>query len=108
MDFYADLDITGVETSSARQVGYVEVTVSVNGHDITEPVVYNVVPKCTTTDTLFFINAIGGLDSFTFLGGLDDNSGIDEQTTYSISTVTSAVSSQALPTARMPPYLSTD
>lgn len=82
MDFYADLDITGVETSSSRQVGYVEVTVSVNGHDITEPVVYNVVPKCTTTDTLFFINAIGGLDSFTFLGGLDDNSAIGEQETY--------------------------
>ena len=82
MDFYTDLDITGVETSSARQVGYVEVTVSVNGHDITEPVVYNVVPKCTTTDTLFFINAIGGLDSFTFLGGLDENSAIDEQEGY--------------------------
>ena len=82
MDFYDRFNIEGVETSSDRQVGYVEVTVSVNGHDITEPVVYNVVPKCTTTDTLFFINAIGGLDSFTFLGGLDDNSGIDEQTTY--------------------------
>lgn len=82
MDFYTDLDIIGVETSSSKQVGYVEVTVSVQGHDITEPVVYNVVPKCTTTDTLFFINAIGGLDSFTFLGGLDDNSGIEEQETY--------------------------
>lgn len=82
MDFYAELNIAGIETSSSRQVGYVEVTVSVQGHDITEPVVYHVVPKCTTTDTLFFINSIGGLDSFTFLGGLDDNSGIDEQTTY--------------------------
>ena len=82
MDFYTRLNIEDVENTSSRQVGYVEVTVSVNGHDITEPVRYTVVPKCTTTDTLFFINAIGGLDSFTFLGGLDENSAIDEQEGY--------------------------
>lgn len=82
MDFYDRLDIESVETSSNRQVGYVEVTVSVNGHDITEPVIYEVIPRCEKTDTLFFINAIGGLDSFNFLGGTDVEASIDEITTY--------------------------
>lgn len=82
MDFYDRLDIESVETSSNRQVGYVEVTVSVNGHDITEPVIYEVIPRCEKTDTLFFINAIGGLDSFNFLGGTDVEASIDELTTY--------------------------
>ena len=82
MDFYDRLDIESVETTANRQVGYVEVTVSVNGHDITEPVIYEVVPRCEKTDTLFFINAIGGLDSFTFLGGTDIEASIDEITTY--------------------------
>ena len=68
MDFYDRLDIESVETTSNRQVGYVEVTVSVQGHDITEPVIYEVVPRCEKTDTLFFINAIGGLDSFKIEG----------------------------------------
>jgi len=82
MDFYDRLDIESVETSSNRQVGYVEVTVSVQGHDITEPVIYEVIPRCEKTDTLFFINAIGGLDSFNFLGGTDIEASIDELTTY--------------------------
>ena len=82
MDFYDRLDIESVETSSNRQVGYVEVTVSVQGHDITEPVIYEVIPRCEKTDTLFFINSIGGLDSFNFLGGTDVEASIDEQTTY--------------------------
>ena len=82
MDFYDRLDIDGVETTSNRQVGYVEVTVSVNGHDITEPVIYEVVPRCEKTDTIFFINAIGGLDSFTFLGGTDVETSIDELTSF--------------------------
>jgi len=82
MDFYDRLDIESVETTSNRQVGYVEVTVSVQGHDITEPVIYEVVPRCEKTDTLFFINAIGGLDSFTFLGGTDVETSIDELTTF--------------------------
>lgn len=82
MDFYGVFDLEDVEAASQRQVGYVEVTASVNGHDITEPVVYEVVPRCENTDTLFFINAIGGVDSFNFLGGTDSESAIDEITTY--------------------------
>lgn len=82
MDFYDRFKIEDVEASTGRQVGYIEVTVSVQGNDITEPVVYEVVPRCENTDTLFFINAIGGLDSFTFLGGTDVNTSIDELTTY--------------------------
>lgn len=82
MDFYDRLDIASVESTSGRQVGYVEVTVSVNGNDITEPVVYEVTPRCDNTDTLFFINSIGGLDSFNFLGGTDVETAIDELTTY--------------------------
>lgn len=81
-DFYDDLDIDTVENSTHKQVGYVEVCAVYDGNELTYPVKYVVNPKCNENDTIFFINAIGGIDSFNFSGGTDDESSIDEQTIY--------------------------
>lgn len=81
-DFYDDLGIAEVENSTSRQVGYVEVCGLYNGNELTYPVRYVVTPKCNTNDTIFFINAIGGIDSFNFSGGTDEESSIDEQVLY--------------------------
>lgn len=82
LDFYDKLDLDGVEANSGHQVGYVEVTASYNGNDLTYPVTFEIVPRCVENDTLFFINAIGGIDSFTFMGERRESSDIDEQSIY--------------------------
>lgn len=82
LDFYDVLSLYEVETANNRQVGYVEVTAVSGGVELTEPVRYDVEPVCTENNTLFFINAIGGVDSFSFNGGWTYTSEISENTTY--------------------------
>lgn len=83
MDFYDTFDIESVESNTGHQVGYVEVVaVSQGGDELTYPIRFEVQPRCGMTDTLFYINAIGGLESFTFMGGVTENSSIDEITIY--------------------------
>lgn len=65
-DYYFDLGISEVESTTSRQVGYVEVGLKdYSDNVITEtPVTYVVNPRCHNNLELFFLNAIGGLDSF--------------------------------------------
>lgn len=86
-DFYFTLNISEVEEETQREVGYVEVTCTIDGNEIVSPVRYNVMPKCNENHTLFFINSIGGVDSFTFLGETIRNTTIDDQSTYFINPV---------------------
>ena len=82
LDFYDTFDILSVENAYNHQVGYIDV-VAVNGTtEITEPMRFYVEPKCDDNDTLFFVNSIGGIDSFTFLGEHKFTAEIDENTTY--------------------------
>lgn len=72
IDFYDTLDISNVEAQRGAMVGYVDVTAVSAGKELTEPVTYRVMPKCNDNQTLFFLNKLGGLDSFTFLAGKED------------------------------------
>lgn len=83
-DFYFECDIATVEAQTNKQVGYIEVVATYNGNEMTNPVRYNVVPKCNQNNEIFFVNEIGGIDSFNFLGERKYNSQIDDQTTYFI------------------------
>ena len=81
-DFYFENDIATVENITNMQVGYVEV-VGMNGStEITNPVRYNVEPKCNQNNEIYFVNELGGIDSFNFLGERQYNASIDDQTTY--------------------------
>lgn len=81
-DFYFENDIATVENITNMQVGYVEV-VGMNGNtEITNPVRYNVEPKCNQNNEIYFVNELGGIDSFNFLGERQYNASIDDQTTY--------------------------
>lgn len=82
IDFYDTFDLLQVEDNFNHQVGYIEVVAVHNGVELTNPVRYNVEPKCDKNDTLFFINSIGGLDSYNFTGEHQFSSSIDERTTY--------------------------
>lgn len=82
LDFYFSLDLEGVEASTNKQVGYVLVE-AMNGSDsLTNAIRYDIVPKCNQNNEIFFVNEVGGIDSFNFLGERVYNSSIDDQTTY--------------------------
>lgn len=76
-DYYFRLNIESVENSTNKQVGYVEVSCG-NG----DPIVYVVDAKCNDNNEIFFVNEIGGIDSFNFLGERQYDAKINNQTTY--------------------------
>ena len=83
-DYYTSFDIETVEDAYSGQVGYFEV-VAMNGGDVaSNPVRFKVVPKCNENREIFFVNEIGGIDSFNFLGEYVYNSEIDDLETYRI------------------------
>lgn len=82
LDFYDTFDILTIENQYNHQVGYVDVVAVDGSTELTNPVRFMVEPKCESNDTLFFINAIGGLDSFNFTGEHRFGSNIDERVTY--------------------------
>lgn len=81
-DFYFNLDLEGIEASTNKQVGYVLVTAFNGSDELTNPIRYDIVPKCNQNNEIFFVNEVGGIDSFNFLGERVYNSSIDDQTTY--------------------------
>lgn len=83
-DFYFTLDLENVERTTNKQVGYVEVVATYNGEEITNPVKYNIIPKCNRNNEIFFVNEVGGIDEFNFLGERVYQTKIDDQTTYKI------------------------
>ena len=78
-DLYFKFNVQYVEGETNRQVGYVEVSCG-KGDDV----VYKVEAKCNANNEIFFVNELGGIDSFNFLGERDHDSKIQNQTTYFI------------------------
>lgn len=81
-DFYFDLSLNTIEAQTNKQVGYVDVVAVYNGSEITKPIRYNIVPKCNQNNEIFFVNELGGIDSFNFLGERTYETKIDDQITY--------------------------
>ena len=83
-DFYLSFDLDGVEKRNSIQVGFVDVIGMNGGVEVTEPVRYTVIPKCNENHEVFFVNELGGIDSFNFLGEYIYESKINSLTTYMI------------------------
>lgn len=81
-DFYFDLNIGNIEAMTNKQVGYAEVVAVYGGTEITKPIRYDIVPRCNQNNEVFFVNELGGVDSFNFLGERQYKSKIKNQTTY--------------------------
>lgn len=64
-DIYDTFALESIEARYNHQVGYVEVYGVVNGRE-TYPVRFDVIPKCNGNHEVFFLNEIGGIDSFNF------------------------------------------
>jgi hypothetical protein len=78
-DFYFKCNIEYVEGETNKQVGYVEVSCGSG-----KPVIYTVEAKCNENHEIFFVNEVGGIDSFNFLGEKEFDAKINKQTTYFI------------------------
>lgn len=81
-DFYATFDIESVEEEYEKQVGYFEVY-AINGTNIASNAIkFTVLPRCNENRTIFFVNEIGGIDSYNFLGEYTYSSDIDDLEIY--------------------------
>lgn len=81
-DFYATFDIESVEEEYEKQVGYFEVY-ALNGSNIaSNSIKFTVLPRCNENRTIFFVNEIGGIDSYNFLGEFTYSSDIDDLEIY--------------------------
>lgn len=86
LDFYDTFGIESVEGINNKHVGYVLVTAwkLINGTrtDVTEPIRFEINPKCNGNNEIFFLNEIGGVDSFNFTASRAVSMSIDSQSAY--------------------------
>ena len=85
-DIYDVFDLDNVEARYHHQVGYVDVYAVIGGVD-SYPVRYNILPKCKGNNEVFFINEIGGVDSFNFTNTKTVERKIDDQSTYFVNPI---------------------
>jgi hypothetical protein len=98
-DMYDKFDLANIEYTSGKQVGYVLVYF-VNGDgsttELSKPVRFDVLPKCKGNNEIFFLNEIGGIDSFNFTGTRTDDYSIDNLSTYFINPIKDYIESYEL------------
>lgn len=83
-DFYDLPAIEDIESNYNTQVGYVLYNILDSGNNIiSNDLRYDVVPSCNPNNIIYFINEVGGVDSFNFLGDAETEYTIEEQLTYS-------------------------
>lgn len=80
-DIYDKFDLDGIEARYNHQVGYIDIYAVIGGNE-SYPVRFYVIPKCKENNELFFVNEIGGIDSFNFTSTKEIEYAIDDQSTY--------------------------
>lgn len=66
LDFYDYLNLLEVENAYGKQVGYVDIVATNGTTELTEGIRFIIKPRCTDNKVLWFVNKIGGVDSFNF------------------------------------------
>lgn len=83
-DFYDTPDIATIEQNYNSQVAYILYNiVDASNSIISNDLRFDVVPSCNPNNIIYFVNELGGLDSFNFLGDESIEYTIDDQLTYS-------------------------
>lgn len=89
-DIYDNFELSNIEYINDKQVGYILVYF-VNGNgsttELSEPVRFDVIPKCKGNHEVFFLNEIGGIDSFNFVNTKTVDMGVDDQSTYFVNPI---------------------
>ena len=85
-DLYDVFDLDNVEARHHHQVGYVDVTALIGGTE-SYPIRFYINPKCKGNNEIFFLNELGGIDSFNFAGTKTIERKIDDQSTYFVNPI---------------------
>lgn len=65
-DFYDLVDLDSIEARYNKQVGYFNVIAMSGSTEVSYPVKFVVTPRCSQNNEVFFLNELGGIDSFNF------------------------------------------
>ena len=83
IDLYDRFDLDNVEKTYNHQVGYVEiVAVNASGTELTESLRFDINPKCNDNYTIYFLNKIGGVDSYNFTSTYSKDMSVKGNNTY--------------------------
>ena len=86
-DIFDTFELSDIEYVYNKQVGYVMVyATKANGSDeyVTTPIRFDIIPHCQGNNEIFFLNEIGGVDSFNFTSTKQIARSIGTQNTYNI------------------------
>ncbi len=86
-DLYDTFDLNEIEAFHNKQVGYVMVYAWDGYNELSEPIKYEVMPHCKGNNVIFFLNELGGIDSFNFTNTKTIERKIDDQSTYFINPI---------------------
>lgn len=89
-DVYDNFELAEIEAAHDKQVGYVLVYfVNGNGSNthLTDPIRFDILPHCDSNNEIFFLNEIGGVDSFNFTNTKQINRSIGNQSTYNVNQI---------------------
>lgn len=81
-DFYDIIDLDAIEGRHNKQVGYINVTAMRGNSEMSYPLRLSVTPRCSENHEVFFINKLGGIDSFNFNDKVESNVRIGDVTTF--------------------------
>ncbi len=89
------LNINDVETNYNKQVGYSLVNVlDINNNEILiEPVRYNINPSCNKNFEVFYLNSMGGMESFNFLYNIEQINKVGETLTHTTNNILMQINS---------------
>ena len=84
IDIYDNFELSDIEYVHNKQVGYILVY-AYNGisTQLTEPIRFDVIPHCQGNNEIFFLNELGGVDSFNFTNTKQVEWKIGSQSMYS-------------------------
>lgn len=86
-DIYDTFDLLEIEAIYNKQVGYILVYGWDGSKEITNPIRYDIIPKCKGNNEIFFLNEIGGIDSFNFTNTKTIDRKIDDQSTFFVNQI---------------------
>lgn len=84
-DIYDVFNLDSIEAQYNKQVGYILVSFATGfGYpSVSNEIRFDINPKCDGNNEIFFLNEIGGIDSFNFTNTKQINRNIESQNTYS-------------------------
>jgi hypothetical protein len=85
-DIYDVIELDSIEARYHHQVGYVDVYAIANGVE-SYPIRFHIKPRCKGNNEVFFLNELGGVDSFNFTNTRTVERSIKDKSTYFVNPI---------------------